>query len=315
MAEVDSEGTVKMTAGAATGAAAGTAIMPGIGTAIGAGLGLLGGWLGNKSNKDTAEQQIRFQREALQNSIQWRVADAKKAGIHPLYAIGAPSMNISPVAFQDQLGAAVAQAGQDIGRTIAEQQTDRDKMVELLQLSILKSQARRAQSEADITEIQALDAMTKPATQNGLGIHNEGDQVNPMGQVPNPRLGSEIPGSAEEGWYERKAPQRMSPSAKMPGWESKYGPAYQEWEIFPGFYLSTPMTGQESWREVLSEMSAAEKFGLINQNATIYGSGWFRDFVNWEYFGIKPSRSYKPVSESGGKPKVPRGQKGRDLLK
>lgn len=313
MAYTTPDGVVHMGASAATGAAAGTAILPGIGTAIGAGLGVLGGFLSSKSNRENTEAGIAAQREALQNQVQWRVADAKKAGIHPLYALGMPPANISAVYMPDTVGPAVADAGQQIGQVIASQQTQREKLIQALQLDMLQSQARRARSEADIVELESFAAMTRQ-NQNGLGIHNEGEQVDPMGQVPAVR-GTEVPGAAEMGWYERKAPQRMSPSAKMPGWESQYGPAYQEWELFPGFYLTTPMTGQESWREVLSEMSPAEKFGLINQNATVYGSPWFSDFVKWEYFGIKPQHKYQSASASGGNPKIPRGERGRQLYR
>ncbi len=38
-----------------------------------------------------------MQKEFAQNSIRWRVADAKAAGIHPLYALGASSASFSPI--------------------------------------------------------------------------------------------------------------------------------------------------------------------------------------------------------------------------
>lgn len=47
------------------------------------------------------QQQIfnknaNLQREFAQNSIQWRVNDAKRAGIHPLYALGAQGSSYTP---------------------------------------------------------------------------------------------------------------------------------------------------------------------------------------------------------------------------
>lgn len=71
---------------------------------IGAGANLLGGLFGRQGAKDqnaaamaVAERNIALQREFAQNGIRWKVADAKKAGIHPLYALGASTTSFSPV--------------------------------------------------------------------------------------------------------------------------------------------------------------------------------------------------------------------------
>ena len=44
--------------------------------------------LGSKSAKEDWQRNYDAQKEFAQNSIQWRVQDAQKAGIHPLYAMG-----------------------------------------------------------------------------------------------------------------------------------------------------------------------------------------------------------------------------------
>lgn len=103
-----------------------------IGAAVSAGSQLLGGLLGDKGAKkanaaaaEAARRQEALQREFAQNSIQWRVEDAKKAGIHPLYAIGAQSAQYSPVyqpvenaseSMSRAMGAAGSAAGQMLGR-------------------------------------------------------------------------------------------------------------------------------------------------------------------------------------------------------
>lgn len=111
-----------------------------IGAIIGAGASLLGGLLNRKSNEDAAEKNIAFQREnaarqeALQrefaqSGIQWKTQDAIKAGIHPLYAMGANTVSYSPstvgnVATPDtSMGSAVASAGQDISRAMSATQS------------------------------------------------------------------------------------------------------------------------------------------------------------------------------------------------
>ncbi len=50
-----------------------------------------------KQSQKNFEANQRQQREFAQNAIQWRVADAKKAGLHPLAALGSQGISYSPV--------------------------------------------------------------------------------------------------------------------------------------------------------------------------------------------------------------------------
>ena len=86
---------------------------------ISAGGSLLGGLFGSKSSKKAAKKNAELQRQFAQNAIQWKVADAEKAGVHPLYALGAPTMSASPSYVGDNsLGAGLANASQDISRAV-----------------------------------------------------------------------------------------------------------------------------------------------------------------------------------------------------
>lgn len=88
-----------------------------LGAIIGAGSSLLGSILGNKSAEKQAQANIKHQKEFAQKGVQWKVADAKAAKIHPLAALGAQTHSFTNVAGgHDYSG--VAQAGQDIGRAI-----------------------------------------------------------------------------------------------------------------------------------------------------------------------------------------------------
>lgn len=94
---------------------------------LSAGTKLLGGLLG-KSSQDEANRiaeanaanNIALQREWAQNAIQWKVADAQKAGIHPLYALGASTTSFSPVSVgvsgANPLASALGDMGQDVSR-------------------------------------------------------------------------------------------------------------------------------------------------------------------------------------------------------
>lgn len=100
-----------------------------LGALIGAGASLLGGLLNkssadkaNAANAEAAANNIALQREFAQNGIQWKVDDARKAGISPLYALGAPTTSFSPVSVgavgSNALGNSLHDMGQDIGRAV-----------------------------------------------------------------------------------------------------------------------------------------------------------------------------------------------------
>ena len=102
-------------------------------TIVGGLLNIGGGLLGDRSNRKIAAQNQALTREqmAMQRhqfnqqmdaSIQRRVADARAAGVHPLFALGA-SVGASPTASigggQPATGSAVGKALQGIGADIA----------------------------------------------------------------------------------------------------------------------------------------------------------------------------------------------------
>lgn len=109
-----------------------------IGSLISAGASLIGGLIGSNNEKKARQQaeaqalrQEQLQREFAQNSIQWRVQDAKAAGLHPLAALGAQTQSYSPISVGYQPGSAmpnaVAQMGQDIGRAVSARGTQQER--------------------------------------------------------------------------------------------------------------------------------------------------------------------------------------------
>lgn len=87
-----------------------------IGDLIGAAASIFGGLQGQKSQEKMAQQNIQLQKDFAQQGIQWKVEDAKKAGIHPLYALGANTHSFAPVSIGDSLSSSIANAGQYLGR-------------------------------------------------------------------------------------------------------------------------------------------------------------------------------------------------------
>uniref|UniRef100_A0AAU8AV95 DNA pilot protein n=1 Tax=Dulem virus 110 TaxID=3145587 RepID=A0AAU8AV95_9VIRU len=51
----------------------------------------------NAANLALAREQFEYQKELHKNQMQWRVEDAKKAGLHPMAAIGLQGSSFSPV--------------------------------------------------------------------------------------------------------------------------------------------------------------------------------------------------------------------------
>lgn len=87
-----------------------------IGSAIGMGLNYL---QGNK--------QMDMQKQFAQKGIQWRVADATKAGLHPLAALGANTASFSPVSVGD-MSAPLESMGQNVDRAIDATRNGTEKM-------------------------------------------------------------------------------------------------------------------------------------------------------------------------------------------
>ena len=92
-----------------------------LGHVVGGALGLLGAHQANRSARRQAAANNQLSREFAQNQIQWRVQDARKAGVHPSVAMG-----ISPIgpatsspSFQNEL----AHLGQGISNATKSRQS------------------------------------------------------------------------------------------------------------------------------------------------------------------------------------------------
>jgi len=61
-----------------------------------------GEWFGDERPEEIRNKEYERQKEFAQNSLQWRVADAKAAGLHPLFGLSGGSSSYSPVAVVGQ---------------------------------------------------------------------------------------------------------------------------------------------------------------------------------------------------------------------
>lgn len=158
---------------------------------------IVGGLLGKESSENVADQNAAaqleiqkrneaLQREFAQSGIRWRVEDAQKAGIHPLYAMGAslptysPSTYI-PAASDTSWTQSFAQAGQDFGRAIAAGSTQTERHA-----------SRMEALAADRAELENAILRTRLAKENQSMLGPPIPEVRPetpLGSQHSPMLG------------------------------------------------------------------------------------------------------------------------------
>jgi len=121
--------------------AAGAAFGGPVGAAVGAGVGQkISGYYQNKEmekkQREADERNYNAQKEFASNGLRWKVEDAKRAGINPLVALGAPTSS-----FQSSFGASptvsgpdLGSMGQDIARSIHSTRTQEERDFSSLQL-------------------------------------------------------------------------------------------------------------------------------------------------------------------------------------
>lgn len=144
---------------------------------LGAILGAAGSALSGFLGKSAADKQADLQKTFAKNAIQWKVKDAQKAGIHPLYALGANTVSYSPVSVgQPDLGA----MGQDIGSAIDRVSAPTDKVGGQLGALALE----RAGLENDLLRAQIARARINVAGQVA-GPEMAGINT-PIGNIPIP---------------------------------------------------------------------------------------------------------------------------------
>lgn len=127
------------------------------GALVSGGFDLLGKGIEAWTSHNQREQEYARQKEFATHGIRWRVADAKAAGIHPIYAIGANTPTYSPQsAIGTDLG--LSDFGQNIGRAIEAKQTREERQnaqevandVGKAQASYYRAAANNQQAQADL---------------------------------------------------------------------------------------------------------------------------------------------------------------------
>lgn len=172
---------------------------------LGAVLGAAGSLASGLFGKKAADNNVKMQKEFAQKGIQWKVADAKAAKIHPLAALGAQTHSFSPVAAGDFSG--LAQAGQDLGRALQPGTTETQRVAAYTR-ETQKLALERASLENDVLRA---DLASKLAKTRIAGTPPAVADPN------NPNL---IPGQGNSPGIEDKAMERQGWRAETPSVEA-----------------------------------------------------------------------------------------------
>lgn len=166
-----------------------------LGSLISAGASLVGGLFGQSN----AKRQENLQREFAQNAIQWKAADAEKAGISKIFAMGAPTTSYSPVSVGG-MGDAIAGAGKALGSGIDGQlgklSTTSGK-ISGIQQQMANAQLTGLNLDNDIKRAE-LAAKAAIATQPGAGgVMDHGVTYGPNGAVLKKEIAPASPGGVK----------------------------------------------------------------------------------------------------------------------
>lgn len=272
------------------------------GALISAGGSLLGGLFGSDSARDAARQNARAQKEFAQHGIRWRVADAKAAGLHPLYALGAQTPSFSPVHVQSPMGDAISQAGQHIGRGIQAKATSQEQQLVRLEMMEKLSRIRENDARAALINQELHDLQQKGP--KFPGVNTPESSVIPS-VVPQDQVGSH----PYQGMVKVK-PAEVTAGSGVPGITAGVPEGFTkirmpgDWHmLLPSQDLSEPL---ESAGEIVSPLViAAANIAWLGGRASvamkrkIYEAAY--EYVKWrksvQSKRIEPSRRYQPNRE------------------
>lgn len=155
-------------------------------------LGVGGSMLSDSSNRrataNANRQNIEFQKEFAKHGIQWKVEDAKQAGIHPLAALGAQTVSFSPSVVGHQSDK-YKSMGSDLGKMVKDIYS-RSKSDELLDKAIkvatLSSLTERNQNDGKKPNQGNIEV--QPARPTAMGQEGFEAGINPVfryGMYPN----------------------------------------------------------------------------------------------------------------------------------
>lgn len=160
-----------------------------------------GEWFGEDRPDEQRAENIQLQKEFAKNSLQWRVADAKAAGLHPLFGIsgGGASFSPNPVTVSDSTsisaspGQRIQERNNQQALPVSELEKNQDARLErqsnnqhaetLSRIATDTANQRLLNAQADIVEKQYRDSLNAKTVATA-GINKERTVVKPTPTNP-----------------------------------------------------------------------------------------------------------------------------------
>lgn len=205
-----------------------------------------GNLLGAAASHDSAREDRSFQKEFAQSGIQWKADDARAAGIHPLYAMGAQGASFTPVG-DGGVGNQLADLGQNVGRAI---------------------DARQTREERKYSAQMKSHALEKARLQNEL-LKSQITNINASGGPPGP---SDLPnfmgGQSQSGTKIRRVPKEVTEfNANIPSDEAGWVPDQSYTRSKDGL---VPMIPEKAAESMESDPLGAIDWYLRNKIAPMF---------------------------------------------
>lgn len=258
---------------------------PAIGSAlISTGGNLLGAMMGDKGMRPEHQmlEQYKMQKEFAMHGLQWRADDARRAGLHPMAALGTSPTQFSPIGLFDgggrnRMGDAFAQSGQALARAYESQLTPHQRAVNDAQLRVMQAQAAN-------DEAQALYWASEAARSRQPGV---GAPAGVGGAETSPVHISKI--EAHPLTYDHikpKADEQISVRSGDRSLTSGTHAGMREYRMFSGPKGETNMVlpySEEGPAEALQSTPFWMLPRLIKENNKRYGGKWL-----YEFLGVLP---------------------------
>lgn len=253
---------------------------------------IIGSLVGKKSTKDVQESQEEQQREFAQKGIQWRVADAKAAGVHPLYAMGAQLPSFNPVSVMDNT-AGYAQVGMEMGQRVADylkkptpqveapreyawatkKINDKGEVYEDVEMLSREDYLKRMEVkgvelgyENAVREGRRMEADIDESKARRLEIEARANKER-MSLLADPLLSDAVEYSPD---------QVVSPRAAEPWVRAGRHAGWTEFDLDNGFRAVFPSASSLSESLEALESSTVLKAAIIGYNVKRYGPGWLK---------------------------------------
>lgn len=224
---------------------------------------LFGGRRDRKAQEEANAQNVAYQREFAQHGISWRVEDAKRAGLHPLFALGGTgatfSPSVQPVLDGQSYSRAAAAAADFIGQ----------REISAAQLDAVKASAAKdwaLASAADSEAARIRQAQIIPVAQSFAVDH------------PAHRMSSDLE-------IDGQPNARLSAGSPLPPWDPI--PNYLTSDVKPGFTrFNVPGVGEVLLPSASSMSEALESL----ENTTLQAAVAAANMYHYGPAGLKRIR-------------------------